>query len=276
MTGFKRFFTLVNPHSSPVYVRGIGVREAMPPGVINRPRGTGDHLLMYFHDPVWAAASELPAQQPAGTFMIWTPGRWQYYGSPDHPFCHSWIHCDGPIVRHLLRDCALPLDTPLLVGDAAIIETPLLAIHEELAQQHPGDTIILRNLLENLLRGVARKVLHSPEGQIPQTLLEIRRLIESEYDKPLPLKELAARAGLSVSRFCEVFHEHFGSGAHEYLLQHRLQQAAYLLRDQNMAVKEVARRVGYRDAYAFSKLFKKRYRANPTAFRRQEPRPGRA
>lgn len=276
MPGFKRFFTLVNPQSSPLSIRGIGVQEAMAAVVVNRPRGTGDHLLMYFHDSVWAAAGLLPTQQPAGTFMIWTPGRLQYYGNPQHPFCHSWIHCDGPVVRHLLRDSGLPLDTPLLVGDAAIIENPLRAIHDELTQQHPGDTTIIRNLLENLLRGVARKVLHSAEGQIPQALLEIRRLIESEYDKPLPLKQLAARAGLSISRFCEVFHQHFGSGAHEYLLQHRLQQAAYLLRDQNMAIKEVARRVGYRDAYGFSKLFKKRFRVNPTAFRRQEPRAGRA
>ena len=50
-----------------------------------------------------------------------------------------------------------------------------------------------------------------------------------------------------------------------------MHQAAYLLRDQNLAVKEVARSVGYRDPFAFSKLFKKHFGSTPSAYRHREP-----
>ncbi len=276
MRGFKHFFANPILKSKRLVIRGIGVQEPMPPSIINRPRGTGDYLLMYFFDQVWVAATEIPTrQQPAGTMMIWTPGRWQYYGREEHGFRHSWMHCDGAIVRDMLKDSGLPLGTPFRLADASIVDRHLLAIHEELTRQPDPDAMIVRNLLDNLCRGISREIRAADrQRQIPSEFLAVRHLIESEYDRPLPLSELAARTGHCISHFCELFRRYFGTAAHEYLLRQRMHQAAYLLRDQNMAVKEVARRVGYTDAYAFSKRFKAHFGVSPTAFRRQEPATG--
>jgi AraC family transcriptional regulator, arabinose operon regulatory protein len=272
MRGFRHFFTVPPLQSKRLTIRGIGVQEAMPACIVNRPKGTGDYLLMYFYDPVWVAASELPTLCPAGTLMIWTPGRWQYYGDRGNPFRHSWIHCDGAMIRNLLKDTGLPLDTAIRVADPAVVERHLIAIHDELTRHGRPDVMIVRNLLDNLFREIARGLRAVTRRQVPETLLRVRHLIESEYERKMPLAELAAAAGSSVSHFCEMFHRHFGMGAHEYLLRHRMHRAAYLLRDQNLAVKQVSRQVGYADAYAFSKLFKRHFGVSPTGFRKQEPR----
>lgn len=275
MRGFKHFFATPPLKSNRLLIRGVGVQEPMRPGAINRPRGTGDYLFMYLFDAVWVAASELPVAQPAGTMMIWTPGTWQYYGNQDSGFRHSWIHCDGVVVQDLLRESGLPQNSPVRLANGAAVDRHLLGIYEELTQQPRPDAMIVRNLLDNMCREIARD-LHPVDQrrQIPAELLAVRHLIESEYDRPLPLSELAAKSGHCVSHFCELFRRYFGTGAHEYLLRQRMHQAAYLLRDQNLAVKEVARRVGYADAYAFSKRFKEHFRASPTAFRHQEPAAG--
>ena len=54
-----------------------------------------------------------------------------------------------------------------------------------------------------------------------------------------------------------------------YVIGQRLQQAAYLLRDRNLRITDVARQVGYEDLFYFSKLFKDRYGVSPREFRRR-------
>jgi hypothetical protein len=83
-TGFKRFFSPRPLDSRELSIRGIGIRELMPPGMIERPHGTGDYLFMLFHDP--AVAGIRPMTEPPGgpdTMMVWPPGKAQYYGYSD-------------------------------------------------------------------------------------------------------------------------------------------------------------------------------------------------
>lgn len=271
MKPFKHFFFTAPPHSPSLTVRGIGVAEAMPAAMVNRPTGTGDYLLAYFYDPVWIASSELPQQCPAGSLMVWTPGHWQCYGNRRDGFRYSWIHCDGAMVKRLLEEQRIPLDTPLPLPDATLAERHLLAICDELARQAHPDVLIVRNLLDNMLRETARALRpEAANAAIPESFLAVRQLIESEYPRKLPLRELAQKTSCSVRHFCELFRRYFGMAAHEYLLRQRLQQAAYLLRDRNLSVKEVSHRVGYSKVHSFSGLFKKQYGATPSAYRKKQ------
>ena len=53
----------------------------------------------------------------------------------------------------------------------------------------------------------------------------------------------------------------------EFVIRQRLERAQYLLRNQNLAVGEVGRLVGYEDIFQFSKLFKKRFGESPRSMR---------
>jgi AraC family transcriptional regulator, arabinose operon regulatory protein len=273
MRPIRHFFAHAPLRSRRIIVRGIGVQEVMPPGVINRPRGTGDFLFSYFYDAVWLAGSELPARFPAGSMMIWSPGRFQFYGDKQATFRHTWIHCDGPMVHALLRQSGVAVDTAMHLSDADIVERPLLEMYDELTRQAEPDAMIVRNSLDTMLRQIAREVRARPPGkrQIPAGILAARHLIESAYERALPLAELAKASGLAVSYFCELFREHLGASPHEYLRQHRMHQAAYLLRDRNLLVKHVAQRVGYSDHRSFSTVFRAHFGVSPSEFRVGEP-----
>lgn len=54
-----------------------------------------------------------------------------------------------------------------------------------------------------------------------------------------------------------------------YLILIRLQQARQLLMTEEYPIKEIARAVGYEDAYHFSKSFKKQYGVSPSALRQK-------
>jgi len=87
-------------------------------------------------------------------------------------------------------------------------------------------------------------------------------------DDRTPLPELAADLPLGYERLRKRFVERVGVSPGEYRLRRRLDRARTLLARRELSVKEVAVRLGYPDAFAFSRQFRARTGLSPTAFRR--------
>ncbi len=269
--GFKRFFSPQPLGSKTVSVRGIGIREAMPACLVERPQGTGDYLIMLFHDEAQIGTS--PSMRPTDcpdTMMIWPPGKGQFYGNPLKGFVHSWIHCEGRRIRHALRQSRLPLAEPFPVGNISHFQQTLLDVHAEVVSYMPPDEIFIGNLLENCFRELARQLRGVDSGiQVPERMLAVHRLIAAVPDHPIILEKLASMAGMSPSHFSAQFRKTFGLAPMECLIQHRMHRAAHLLSDHNLTVSEIARLVGYEDAFHFSKTFRKHFGASPRAMRQR-------
>ncbi|MDD5704418.1 MAG: helix-turn-helix transcriptional regulator [Kiritimatiellae bacterium] len=263
----KRFFNPSPVASAALTVRGIGVQERMPPGINDRPRGTGDCLLMFFYDAVRIGAGATPRLYPPYQLMIWPTGQPQYYGNRERPYNHTWIHAKGSELSRWLRQTRLAVGAPFTVADPAAMERALLAVYAEMTEEPEPDATIVGNLIENWLRQTARARRQPVKARPPRVFLEARRRLETACAEPIRLAELARHAGLSASHFCVRFRQWFGASPIDYLIRHRLHQAAYLLQDRNLSVKEVAARVGYGDLFYFSKLFKKHYGVSPRGYR---------
>ncbi len=271
VSGFKRLFS--PPFASPdLTIRGIGVREVMPPGLIERPQGRRDYLMMLFHQPVAAGTSPNPPLQDfPDTFMIWPPGKPQYYGHPTERFTHSWIHCDGRRVRTILRRTRLPVLKPFAVADPSRFQQTMLEIHTELVSYVRPDPIIIGNLLENSLQHLARTRVGSVAApRVPENLLAVRRFIGTAPSAPVTLTDLAAMAGMSVPHFSAMFRKTFGLPPMECLIRHRLHHAARLLDNRNLTISEIAAEVGYGDIFHFSKMFKKHFGVSPSDLRKRD------
>ncbi len=247
-------------------LNGYGIQEPMPPGMVDRPRGTNDYLWMYFHVPVQVAVRGRDIPVAAGALLVWQPRSHQRYGSREHEFLHSWLHCAGALVRHIVLTCDIPLDTPITGMNTNAFERHLLAIHAESAGELPPDPRIVENHVRNLayeVQRIARR--DSTVARIPSGLLEARQYLESHYWEKITLPRLARIANLSSPHFCTRFRQAFDHAPIAYLLRYRLAQAAYLLLDRNARVSEVARRVGIDDVHYFSRMFKRQYGKSPRA-----------
>ncbi len=112
------------------------------------------------------------------------------------------------------------------------------------------------------------------------TLAERRRLyllaravVARHYRRPLTLAVVAG-ALASSPRQVQRAYQQFGSTTfHEDLLQRRMRAAADLLVEQPaIAVHDVARLAGYRNASHFALAFRRRYGLAPAAFRERARR----
>ncbi|MDD5351316.1 MAG: AraC family transcriptional regulator, partial [Chthoniobacteraceae bacterium] len=211
-------------------IRGVGIREMMPPSDVRRPKGTEDYLFMIFHDAVRLGESgEIRVE--AGTIVLWERKAAHFYGNPLQRWSHSWIHCDGPGVRAAWRAAGILSGQPIRLSNPSRAEEYLFAIHEELSGSMEADGLILRNTVENLIQEAARSRTRAPKPPIPQNLLAARECIDTGYDQRITLEQLARRAGLSLPHFCTEFRRHFGIPPIAYLVQRRMRAAAMLLRE---------------------------------------------
>lgn len=105
-------------------------------------------------------------------------------------------------------------------------------------------------------------------GKDLRAVRRAQTILESRLTDPPPLSELAARVGMSLSKFKSLFPRVCGHPPYAYLRQARMDRAFYLLRTTDMNVTEVALEVGYSSPSRFSRAFAGRFGLNPSLAKR--------
>jgi AraC family transcriptional regulator of arabinose operon len=231
---------------------------------------------MVFHDEVELAVVRQPVQRvPAGSLVLWSPAqRPAWYGQRRRPWSHSWITCSGTWWERLLGESGLPLLRPVpLPGQSAAV--CLGGLHRELTQAEPEPEILLAHL-RILMCEARRNQRQAPQAEPEDRLLWSRNHLDAHLDRPVQLAELAMHLGLSTRQLVRRFTAAWGMSPSEYHLQARMTHAATQLQRPELTLAAVSELVGYADAFAFSKAFKRWSGSSPAVWRRQASAPQRS
>jgi AraC family transcriptional regulator len=106
-------------------------------------------------------------------------------------------------------------------------------------------------------------------------IASVLRRLESDFQRPHSLAELARDAGLSSYHFLRVFKGATGITPHQWLLRARLRHAAQLLVTTPSAVTDIALDVGFEDLSNFIRSFRAEFSASPRQYRAAARNPGR-
>lgn len=147
-------------------------------------------------------------------------------------------------------------------------------VDAEAAAQRPGRELVLTRLVEMLLIEALRST--AGEGAPPGLLrgladariAQAMRHMHGEPARAWTVEQLALKAALSRSAFHERFTRTVGLAPMEYLLAWRMALAKDLLRRQDVAIAEVAERVGYGSASTFSTAFSRHVGQPPGRYAR--------
>lgn len=94
---------------------------------------------------------------------------------------------------------------------------------------------------------------------------------EDHYSEKVSLDQIAENMYLSPFYVSKIFKSETGEAPIRHLINIRLEKAKEILENGwDGSIQEVAAKVGYDDAYHFSKLFKKRYGVSPSMVKRME------
>ncbi|ACO79066.1 transcriptional regulator, AraC family [Azotobacter vinelandii CA] len=149
-------------------------------------------------------------------------------------------------------------------------------VSEESTGQKPGSEFMLSRLVELLLVEAMRSAAagNAPPGLLrglgDERMARALKQMHARIDHPWTVDQLAKISALSRSAFYERFTRMVGVAPMEYLLAWRMEIAKDLLRDNGLAVSEVAERVGYGSTSTFSVAFSRHVGQPPSRYARSE------
>lgn len=124
----------------------------------------------------------------------------------------------------------------------------------------PGKLVVRQTSLK---RSLARD--QSTQGSFKKTTTEF---IGRRYAEDNLARELADFHLLKPEYFLIRFKKEFGSTFTSYLAEVRMEKAAFLLGNTRRSVTQILHEVGFHNHQAFNRVFKKKYRLSPLAFRK--------
>jgi transcriptional regulator GlxA family with amidase domain len=105
------------------------------------------------------------------------------------------------------------------------------------------------------------------EPAMDRRIEEAVRSLGRNLKQGFSLAGLAKRAGLSPTRFGQVFKQETSQSPKQYFMMLRLERAAELLSETALPISEIRRKVGFRDKAGFVRRFKQAYGVTPSGYR---------
>lgn len=192
-------------------------------------------------------------------------------GPPDVRLLGGYFVFDSPDAGLLVS----LLPAVVHVRQADRLSALVRMVREEAGDWKAGRDLVLTRLVEVLLIEALRSTSgeDAPAGLLrglaDARLAPAMRRMHGEIARPWTMAQLAREAALSRSAFFDRFTRAVGLPPMEYLLTWRMAVAKDLLRRRDVAIAEVAERVGYGSASTFSTAFSRHVGRPPGQYARQ-------
>jgi AraC-like DNA-binding protein len=105
------------------------------------------------------------------------------------------------------------------------------------------------------------------DNSLERRVLKILKMVEA--GTTFAIRDLAAEFRLSPGYLQRLFKNETGICMGEWLIEQRLQRAAYLLSSSYMSIKEITHAIGYEHTSSFIRAFERRFLQAPARFRKQ-------
>ncbi len=93
--------------------------------------------------------------------------------------------------------------------------------------------------------------------------------IQKSYKEKITLDDIAKSGTVGQSKCCKLFEKHIGTTPNAYLIQYRLHQSTWYLKNTDMTITQIANTVGFSGGSYYAEAFKKHYNKSPSDYRKQ-------
>ena len=209
--------------------------------------------------------------KPGGLLVVPPDTAHAYGADTSQPWSIFWFHAQGALLGDYLRELDVSVDQPVIRLGAS---PQMPALFEELLEQVEHGYTKLQMLcaaqtLSHLLAVMIRehRSADQREPSLPQKIAQTIAYMKQHLDRALQLESLASIAGLSRSRYVELFRRQTGYAPIDYFIRLRMHRACQLLDTTDLSVKGIATTLGYEDPLYFSRLFRKVNEKSPVEYR---------
>ena len=209
-----------------------------------------------------------------GDYFVIFPGQEIFYCADNkEPWDYIWIGFSGIKAEQYLKYCDLTEEQP--IGTYPNSSFILACVQQMMLARavtpfnEMKRTAALLQILASMME--EHHILHpdaTTNEYAHQVYLEhALSYIRDHQSEPIKVSDIAQHVGIDRSYLSTIFKHSLGLSPQEYLVQYRMDQACLMLQDPNRKISAIAQEVGYSDALAFSKIFRKYKGESPSAYR---------
>ncbi|GAA2749140.1 AraC family transcriptional regulator [Amnibacterium kyonggiense] len=204
----------------------------------------------------------------AGDAIVLPSGtRHSYVADVLDPWSIWWMHVAGADSRELVEAIGVASAPVLRLREPASAAAAIEGVVAVLERDETIPTLYAAaGSAWTMLANLAAERRRGP-GSDGDRIRAVQDHIRSNLTAPHTVGALARRVGLSASHFSAVFRRATGVPVMEYVKRLRSARARELLMTTDLTVAEIAERVGYADAFYFSRQFHAVNGTSPRAFR---------
>ncbi|NMO79866.1 helix-turn-helix transcriptional regulator [Niallia alba] len=155
----------------------------------------------------------------------------------------------------------------LLGAEAKIFDSIKPLYYEAINAYYPDR--IKQMLIEHLITPIIISTQDKTDKEFRSLSDKIVQIIQTEYDQEISLDIIADRLHYNPNYLSSVFKKEYGENFVDYLMGFRLQKAKSLLQETNIPIKEIAKKLQYRNSQNFIRFFKKKVGMTPGDYRKQ-------
>ena len=246
---------------------------------VTRPKGRGDYLLLATVGGSGLLVSgEIRLETEPGSVALFEPHAPQHYQTNPHgqywhlvwahfqsrPTWNAWLNWPSPAPG--FRVAGIP------EGEARTNSwKSLRRIRRSLELPGTSSEDLALNALESALLWIREALAREGRFQLDPRIRRALDIMSSNLASPFSVDGLSRACSLSASRFTHLFRDQVGTSPQRFSERCRLNRAAELLRHGGMTVGEVAREVGFDNAFYFTNRFRKAFGKSPRAFAQALP-----
>lgn len=229
-----------------------------------------DNLLIYCTEgKAFLNVQGQPWPVTAGDLLLLPAGAsHRYTADPDNPWTIHWVHYAGPLAddfhHYMGFDHATRIRHPGQQPGLQADFNGLLSVSQT-GFRMPG-LIHAANRLRQLLAAVPG-YMDGTRHSFQAGRHSLNDYMHEHLDQRLTLKHLADLAGLSPAHFATRYREETGTSPIQHFLHLKVEKACRMLDNTDLSFSDISQRLGYEDAYYFSRLFKKVMGQSPQHYR---------
>src|SRR5574344_1989726 len=251
----------------PIHVRSTGYNEAEPGWCENEASGEKNFVQLF-----WCVQGVGEFLFPdrceplrRGETIYRLPGESHRHRSADAhtPWHYYWFAFDGPGAADFMRSYGYP-QRAMYAGDCP------LKLFRELEVLLPQQTLYVQRHAISIATEILALAGHAGAEPEHDLVLRFLELIEARYAEPdLRVEDLAEILGVHRTTLTRIVGRQMSVSPRQYLIQLRLQKARSLLATSDLAVKEIAERVGIGKADVLCSLIRRDTGFTPREYRRR-------
>ncbi|WP_309744646.1 MULTISPECIES: AraC family transcriptional regulator [unclassified Chamaesiphon] len=203
-----------------------------------------------------------------GDSVLVPAGQPKYWSRREGICCSLHIHLKPELIRQTAEVSELNPDRISLVDCFGKQDLQLHQIAMLLLAELESDGVMGRLYVESLTQVLAIHLLRHYASITPTITPENRSLtrtqlqqaidyIHAHLDRDLSLAELASIINISPTYFASLFKQSMGIAPHQYVIQQRVEQAKFLLSKTDLAIADIASKVGFSSQSHLTQQFKR-------------------